>query len=74
MLSLSFGPISCAMGLVCIIVEHGDGMGVVAMGIDEGGRILLMLRVLHSPTCLCRLHIDYRESTGSPLGVEWEYK
>ena len=30
-------------------------------------------RALHSPTSLCRLYIDYRESTGSPLGVEWEW-
>ena len=30
------------------------------------------LRALHSLTCLCRLYIDYRESTGSGVGVEWE--
>ena len=30
-------------------------------------------RALHSLTSLCRLYIDYRESTGSPLGVHWEW-
>jgi len=32
------------------------------------------IRALHSPTCLCRLYIDYRESTESLHGLEWEYK
>ena len=34
---------------------------------------MLNSRALHSPTSLCRLYIDYRESTGSPLGVKWEW-
>ena len=46
MLLSLFRPISCLMGLIHVIVEHGDGMGVVAVGVDDGGGMLLMLTLM----------------------------
>ena len=57
------------------LLRPQEGFGAIDM--EEWIMTLDMVderrRALHSPTSLCRLYIDYRESTGSPLGVEWEW-